>query len=163
VNRTTLFTRAVAISAIGLGSLAQAADMPKNGTYSGHFGWIFNGQVQNLGSGRTIYSGMVSGVMFNEAGSGFLHKARTDCTILNDVNNGRANANGTCVVTDADGDKVFVDWKCAGPMPTCPGTERFVGGTGKYSGITGDQKFQGNFIGTTGAGWSDWKGGYKIP
>jgi len=48
------------------------------------------------------------------------------------------------VVTDADGDKIFVEWKCAGVMPACPGTERFVGGTGKYTGISGNQKFQGN-------------------
>jgi hypothetical protein len=38
-----------------------------------------------------------------------------------------------------------------------------VGGTGKYKGISGDQKFQGNFIGDTGAGWSDWSGEYKLP
>ena len=56
---------------------------------------------------------------------------------------GRANAKGTCVVTDADGDEIFVEWKCSGVMPACPGTERFVGGTG--------------------AGWSDWKGEWKLP
>jgi hypothetical protein len=101
--------------------------------------------------------------MFNDEGKGFMHKARVDCTLYNDVNQGRANATGTCVVMDADGDKIFVDWECAGVMPTCPGTERFVGGTGKYAGISGEQVFQGNFIGDTGAGWSDWKGEYKIP
>ena len=48
-------------------------------------------------------------------------------------------------------------------VPACPGDEQFVGGTGKYQGISGNTKFQGNFIGTTGAGWSDWSGGYRIP
>lgn len=43
------------------------------------------------------------------------------------------------------------------------GIERFVGGTGKYKGISGEQTFQGNFIGDTGAGWSDWKGEWKLP
>jgi hypothetical protein len=38
-----------------------------------------------------------------------------------------------------------------------------LGGTGKYKGISGDQKFQGNFIGDAGAGWSDWSGAYKLP
>ena len=47
--------------------------------------------------------------------------------------------------------------------PLGPGTERFVGGTDKYKGITGKQTFQGNFIGDTGAGWSDWKGNWKLP
>jgi hypothetical protein len=152
-----------AVATMFVSGLAQATDLPKSGTYSGHFGWTFTGQVQELGPNRKVYAGMVSGVMFNDTGSGFLHKARTDCAIMNDVEDGRANAKGTCVVTDAQGDKVFVEWKCAGPMPACPGTERFVGGTGKYTGISGDQKFQGNFIGTTGGGWSDWSGAYKLP
>ena len=110
-----------------------------------------------------LSAGMVNGVIFNDAGKGFMHKSRVDCALMNDVNQGKANAKGTCVVTDADGDKIFLEWKCTGTMPACPGDEKFVGGTGKYTGITGDQKFQGNFIGTTGGGWSDWNGEYKLP
>ena len=154
---------ALSIAAMNAGAPAFAADLPKSGTYSGHYGWTFNGQVQELGPDRTIYAGVLPGVMFNDKGAGFMHKARVDCTLFNDVNHGRAHANGSCVVTDADGDKIFVEWKCEGDMPACPGTERFVGGTGKYTGISGDQVFQGNFIGKTGAGWSDWKGEYRIP
>lgn len=101
--------------------------------------------------------------MFNDEGKGFMHKSRVDCALMNDVIEGRANAKGTCVVTDADGDNILVEWQCTGMMPECPGTERFVSGTGKYTGITGDQTFQGNFISDTGAGWSDWKGEYKLP
>ena len=163
MDRNRLGVCAAAVAAISMSLATQAADLPKSGNYSGHFGWVFTGQVQELAGNRKVYAGMVSGVMFNDAGSGFMHKARTDCTLMNDVADGRANAMGTCVVTDVDGDKVFVEWKCAGPMPTCPGTERFVGGTGKYTGISGDQTFQGNFIGATGAGWSDWRGTYKLP
>ncbi len=151
------------VAAVCFSLSAAAADSPKSGKYSGHYGWTFVGQVQKLGADRTVYAGVVPGVMFNNEGKGFMHKSRVDCTLYNDVNKGRANATGTCVVTDAAGDKIFVEWKCAGAMPACPGTERFVGGTGKYKGISGEQKFQGNFIGDTGAGWSDWSGEYSIP
>jgi hypothetical protein len=144
-------------------SLASADDLAKSGKYTAHFGWVFKGDVQELGTSRSVSVGMVSGVAFNDTGKGFIHKARVDCALMNDVNQGRANATGTCVVTDADGDKIFMDWKCAGTMPACPGDERFVGGTGKYKGISGSSKFQGNFVGTTGAGWSDWNGDYKLP
>ena len=160
-NSTVAFT--LAVTAVCLSLPALAADLPKRGTYSAHYGWTFTGQVQKLGEDRTVYAGMVPGVMFNDEGKGFMHKARTDCTLLAEVNQGHINANGTCVVTDADGEKIFVEWKCAGEMPACPGDERFVGGTGKYTGISGNQKFQGNFIGDTGAGWSDWSGEYKLP
>jgi len=153
----------LAVAAVCLSLPAPAADLPKSGTYSAHYAWTFTGQVQELGANRSVYVGVLPGVIFNDAGKGFLHKARVDCTLMNDVNQGRANANGTCVVTDADGDKVFVEWKCAGAMPACPGDERWVGGTGKYNGISGNSKFQGNFIGATGAGWSDWNGAYKLP
>jgi hypothetical protein len=163
MNHNTCVAYALAVVAVSLSLSALSADLPKSGKYSGHYGWTFTGQVQKLGEDRVVYAGMVPGVMFNNEGKGFMHKARVDCTLFNDVNKGRANANGTCVVTDADGDKVFVEWRCAGVMPACPGTERFVGGTGKYKGISGDQKFQGNFIGDTGAGWSDWSGEYKLP
>ncbi len=163
MNRNTFAGCALALAALYLGLPASAADRPKSGTYSGHYGWTFTGQVQKLGADRVVYAGVVPGVMFNNEGKGFMHKARVDCTLYNDVNQGRANAVGTCVVMDAVGDKIFVEWKCSGVMPACPGTERFVGGTGKYKGISGNQTFQGNFIGDTGAGWSDWKGEYKLP
>ena len=161
--RLTGILHALALVVIFSGPTASAAELPKSGTYSGHYGWTFTGQVQQLGPDRTVYAGVVPGVMFNDEGKGFMHKSRVDCTLYNDVNQGRANARGTCVVMDAEGDKIFVEWECSGMMPACPGTERFVGGTGKYAGISGEQQFQGNFIGDTGAGWSDWKGEYRIP
>ena len=153
----------VSLFVIAAVSFTSAADLPKSGKYSGHFGWVFKGDVQDMGPGRSVSAGMVSGVMFNDAGKGFMHKSRVDCALMNDVNQGKANAKGTCVIMDADGDKIFLEWRCTGTMPSCPGDEKFVGGTGKYKGITGDQKFQGNFIGNTGAGWSDWNGEYQIP
>jgi hypothetical protein len=163
MTRTIAIVSLVALATFCFTLPADAGDLPKSGKYSGHYGWTFTGQIQKLGEDRTIYAGVVPGVMFNNKGKGFMHKSRVDCSIFNDVNKGRANAQGTCVVTDADGDTIFVEWKCSGVMPACPGTERFVGGTGKYKGITGEQTFQGNFIGDTGAGWSDWKGEWKLP
>jgi hypothetical protein len=134
MNRNTRVAYALAVAAVSLSLAAWSADLPKSGKYSGHYGWTFPGQVQKLAEGRVVYVGMVPSVMFNNEGKGFMHKARVDCTLFNDVNKGRANANGTCAVTDTDGDNV-VEWRCAGVMPACPGTERFVGGTGKYKGI----------------------------
>ena len=163
MTRTNFIVSGLTLVALGFGAQGYSGELPKNGTYSSHYGWTFTGQVQQLGPDRTVYAGTLPGVMFNDEGKGFMHKARVDCTLYNDVNQGRANATGTCVVMDADGDKIFVDWECVGIMPACPGTERFVGGTGKYTGISGEQVFQGNFIGDTGAGWSDWEGEYKIP
>jgi len=95
MNRNISVAYALALAAACLRSSALAADLPKAGTYAAHYGWTFSGQVQELGANRTVYSGVVAGVIFNEAGKGFLHKARVDCTLMNDVNQGRANAKGT--------------------------------------------------------------------
>jgi hypothetical protein len=153
----------VLLVALCAGSFASAADMPRSGKFSTHFGWVFKGDVQQLGAKRAVSVGMVEGVMFNDLGKGFLHKVRTDCSLMNDVNEGHADGKGTCVMTDSDGDKAFLEWKCAGAMPACPGDQRFVGGTGKYKGLSGPTKFQGNFIGSSGGGWSDWSGEYHLP
>jgi hypothetical protein len=49
------------------------------------------------------------------------------------------------VVTDTDGDKVTLVWKCAIPNPPgkCEGDFQWTGGTGKYVGIKGDNTFWG--------------------
>jgi hypothetical protein len=140
-----------------------AQDLPKSGRYTSHYGWTFEGSVQELGPNRVVYVGMLPGVNFNDRGSGFMHQTRTDCTIVNDVNDGRSNANGTCVVTDGAGDKAYLVWKCAGAMPVCDGDFQWVGGTGKFTGISGNNRFQGIFIGTTGAGYSLWNGEWRLP
>ena len=159
-------------TALGVGALlvllvassaATSAELPKSGKFTSQFGWIFKGDVQQLGPDRSLSTGVVSGVMFNTGGKTFLDRALTECALILDVNKGQVDAKGTCTMTDADNDKAFLEWKCKGTMPACPGDQNFIGGTGKYAGLTGPSKFQGNFIGKTGAGWSDWKGEYKLP
>lgn len=76
MSRVTSVVCALAFAAACLSSPATAADLPKSGTYSGHYGWTFTGQVQVLGPDRTVYAGVVPGVMFNDEGKGFMHKAR---------------------------------------------------------------------------------------
>lgn len=114
MNFKTFVSYGLTVAAVCLGSPAFADVLPKSGTYSAHFGWVFKGDVQELGASRSVSTGMVNGVIFNDAGKGFLHKVRADCTLMNDVKEGRANADGTCVMTDADGDKIFLEWKCTG-------------------------------------------------
>ncbi len=147
------------VGSLGFASVSHA----DSGRFTSHYPWIFSGTIQELGADRAVYVGTLAGVNINDAGKGFLHKVRMDCTIINDVNKGQSNANGSCAGTDADGDKAYLVFKCGGTMPACPGEFSFSGGTGKYKGLTGNSKFQGNFIGTTGAGWSDWNGEYKQP
>ena len=110
-----------------------------------------------------ILSGNLPGVIFNDAGKGFLHNARLDCQIFSDINKGMSNANGSCITTDADGDKPLSLWTCVGTLPACDGELKFDGGTGKYTGITGNSKFKATVIGQSQAGFSLICGEWKLP
>ena len=61
MTRNTSIARGLAVAALCLSSPAAAADLPKKGTYSGHYGWTFTGQVQKLGEDRVVYAGVVPG------------------------------------------------------------------------------------------------------
>jgi hypothetical protein len=142
---------------------AFAEDLPKSGKYSGRYDWTYDGKVYPVGQDRMILSGNLPGVIFNDAGKGFLHNARLDCQIFWDINKGKSNANGSCIATDADGDKALSLWTCVGTLPTCDGELKFDGGTGKYNGITGNSKFKATVIGQTQAGFSIISGEWKLP
>ena len=72
---------------------------------------------------------------------------------------------GNCYSTDADGDIIIFLWECAGPAQglgpqegRCAGAGSFLGGAGKYEGITGKVEFHGGIIGKGPHGCSIWKG-----
>jgi len=71
---------------------------------------------------------------------------------------------GYCVVTDQDGDKAFLAWK--GRKSTEPnrvaGDYQWTGGSGKYTGITGNNTFDAVFV-VPNSGYSVLKGEWKLP
>ena len=89
---------------------AQAdAQMAKQGTYAGNFGWYAIGKTFELEKDHAFWVGEFSGTFFNEAGQGFLHGTSWVCPGVNDLTNGASTASqGYCVVTDKEGDKAFL-------------------------------------------------------
>ena len=143
-----------------LGAHAEA-QLAKQGTYTSHFGWYATGKTSELEKGHTLFQGEFNGTNFNDAGKGFLHKTSVVCPGVNDVIDGASRAShGYCVVTDQDGDKAFLVWKAGKRFD---GDSQWTGGTGKYTGITGNNTFTASLIGTTSSGYSVWKGEWKLP
>ena len=70
-------------------------------------------------------------------------------------------------MTDDDGDRVIVKWKCSAQYPKCAGNLEFTSGTGKYQGISGGGSFMGHFgqASQSGiSGWAVWEEvSYKFP
>src|SRR5437867_2016424 len=137
------------------------AQLAKQGTYSGKFGWYAVGKGFEIEKGHEFWVGEFSGTFFNDAGEGFMHETSWVCPGVNDVINGVSQvSHGYCVITDKDGDKAFLVWKAGKGFE---GDFQWTGGTGKYTGITGNNAFTALLIGPTPSGYSLWKGEWKLP
>jgi hypothetical protein len=143
------------------------AQLPKNGTYTGIYGWFFPaaGMVE-LGKDHMFWAGASTGAFKNDAGDGFLHRAVVLCPGSGELNKGAISYSGNCVVTDQEGDKVFVQWACKSPSMPFPCDFYWTGGTGKYTGIKGRNSGQDIIAGSSPmglVGWSQWKGEWQLP
>lgn len=138
-----------------------AAQLANSGEYSARYGWVVEAETYKLEEGHQFVVGNLPGVIFNDAGKGFLHNAAIECPIANDIRNGVSHSSGYCIVTDGDGDKAFLKWRCEG-SPACKGAFEWTGGTGKYQGLEGDNTFRAYFI-TPTTGYSEWQGEWQLP
>jgi hypothetical protein len=148
-------------------SQSQAADLPKQGKFAAKFGWYAVGKVFELEKDHIFWVGEFSGTVFNDSGSGFMHMVSMVCPGSNDIHldGQQGSADGYCVMTDKDGDKLYSVWSCKGPFPgPCDGDNKFTGGTGKYAGITGSNRFQGVTTAPTSSGYSTFmNGAWQLP
>jgi hypothetical protein len=146
------------------------AEPAKSGEYKGLFGWLTIGKTYTIKEGHALFVGEFSGTFFNDSGEGtFLHKSAVACPGSYEFNfdDKRGIASGFCIVTDRDGDKAFLQWNCQGDTVECPGTFTWIGGTGKYTGLSGKNKFNGVLVGSgehgNSMGYSYWEGNWKLP
>jgi hypothetical protein len=148
---------------LALGANADA-QLPKQGSYSGVFGWYFPpAQVVQVEKGHFVWGGTSLGAFRNDDGSGFLHGAGVVCAAAGEFKNGAQTHNGgDCVATDGDGDKAVLTWKCTGCPSSRSGVAEWTGGTGKYKGLSGRSTYQ-ETVNQLGSGWSVWKGEWKLP
>ena len=87
--------------------------------------------------------GALGGVMFIDGAKGSLDAASLMCPATVEINlrTGAREAEGRCIITDLDGDKVWARWSCRGDAKGCKGPFKLTGGTGKFVGITGGDTF----------------------
>ena len=158
---------AVAISGL-LGASAEAQQTAKSGKYTGKFlghGIPSAGQNYDLDKGHVFFIGPVHGVFLNDVADGLLDKTEVTCPVAEDIVNGVATAlNGVCVMADKDGDKAFLVWRGKGiAAGSNAGTFEWVGGTGKFQGLQGNNNWHGADIGKTGAFTVVWEGDWRLP
>jgi hypothetical protein len=112
-----------------------------------------------------FWLGANHGVILNDVADGFLDKTEMTCSGAEDIVNGVATAeHGYCIVTDKDGDKAFLAWRGKGIGPgSSAGTFEWTGGTGKYSGLQGNNNYRAASIGKTGAFIGLFEGDWRLP
>lgn len=158
---------AVAVVSL-LATTAQAQQLPKSGKYTGKYASHLagGGQTYELEKGHVFFLGASHGVFFNDVADGFLDKTEVTCALVIDTVDGIANAgHGYCIVTDKDGDKAcLVHQAGKGSAPgRIDGTFQWSGGTGKYTGIQGNNTYHVTAIGKNRASWIVWEGEWQLP
>jgi hypothetical protein len=151
-----------------LSAPAVAQQLAKSGKYRGkltNHGVAGAGQNYELEKSHVFFIGLVDGVFLNDVADGFLDKSEWMCPLVSDSVNGVHVADhGYCIATDKDGDKAFVAFQAKGSAPgSGAGTAQFTGGTGKYSGLQGNNTFHFTFIGNTPAAVTLWEGEWRLP
>jgi len=100
------------------------------------------------------------GVVFNGDGKPFLDKARYQVVDFTDAG---TSSIGYKTFTEEDGSKVFAKYTLKeAKLPHLRGVFEFIGGTGKYTGITGNGEYHVVLVSDT-ALWDELRGQYKIP
>jgi len=102
--------------------------------------WSGEGHPFPIGNDRVYMVAVYSGTIFVDKGEGVLHAASIVCpaTVEVDLLTGKKSGQGHCIITNQDGDRVYADYTCTGDLKGCAGPFTLVGGTGKFTGITGE-------------------------
>jgi hypothetical protein len=142
------------------------AEMAKKGTASGTM--IFSGTFKALPMGQERLE-MAFEVMGAYVGEGPLNHSSFRCVgSLHAVNGEFLDETGSCLFTTPNGDQAFSTYKAAGQVGrSARGTFKWVGGTGKLTGMEGEGEFARFNVrpaaeGTI-QGYTQTKGSWKLP
>lgn len=120
----------------------QAADPRKQGTDSYTTTYVttsFN--TMKLGD-RTVTNYDTSGITRNDAGGSMFNNMSARCLGTREAIGSQVSNRGFCIDMDTDGDQVFSTYEAKGNA----GAHTFVGGSGKYAGISGIAEYTGQTI-----------------
>jgi hypothetical protein len=154
---------------IVFGTAAMAADLPKEGTFSGSCSSVGTVKAILIGKERVLLTFDESGLTLDE---GLFNHWTWHCWGLGDFSSGIGQDHGYCVGTDPAGEQValnFGDEKHQLDQKIVTGSFTITTGTGKYAGITGSATYKldgSEFRSPEGGpvfGHNTHQGNYKLP
>ena len=132
----------VTLTVFGFDNIARGQNEVTESVTTSYYG---TSKVVPLGPDRVYVTWESFGVVVSDTGGGLFHNTtiRLAGAYLAEKGNWESDVYG--FYTLKDGEKVFVSGKFGGkmgmPPPPANGTAKFIGGTGKYSGIQGGAEF----------------------
>jgi len=170
MNRSrTCKLSALLSTAMFFGTAAMAAELPKEGTFSGTYFAFATFKATSIGKERLLIAFDENGLQLT---NGFLDHTTWHCWGMEDYTNGLGQGHGYCVATDAAGDQVvgnIADEKHTPDQKNWSGSLTFTTGTGKYAGLSGSvttvirsNEFRQPAEGTA-VSYVTFQGNYKIP
>ena len=166
--RTCMLSTFTLSAAVFLSTVATAADLPKEGTFSGQYSAVGTVKANSLGKERVLLIYDQNGLSVGEE---IFNHSTWHCWGLGDYANGQGQDHGYCVATDPTGDQVTVDWKDE-KRPSdqkIAGSFTLTSGTGRYAGIAGSATFTNEVadfrspVEGTSFIYNTYKGSYKLP
>lgn len=147
----------------GLCTAVYAQQLPKSGSINFHTGWRDLAEVVQVADKHVQGHARDAGVTFNDKGSGPLHLGPANCFATFDLIDGSGPVKGYCAFGDADGDRIFTDFTGSIGSDGANGTNVISGGTGKYSGASGNGPWKCKFPGSNGELQCAQRLDYRLP
>ena len=143
-------------------------EMAKEGSYTGKNYATGTSKALPMGEERIHVTYEGTGIYVSDIEEGFLNNASQYFLGALHAVKGAFEESGFMVLTVPDGDKVFATWKGSGNLgKDAKGTYTYVGGTGKYTGITGGGELTRSNLQPASKGvWAAitlFKGSWKLP
>jgi hypothetical protein len=137
----TLVFGLIALAVCGPGATARAEEA----TVSAYSVWDAEGSFYQSGPSQATFAGVLSGALVVQASDGSLDIGQISCPGMLEVNEDdwSQTGRGNCVIVTADAERIYGTFECAGSYPDgCAGKFTLTGGSGPYSGISGDGAIQ---------------------
>jgi len=102
--------------------------------------WKGEGFAFPIGADRVHMIAVFTGIMFVEDAQGALHAGSLACPSTVDANltTMTKSGKGHCIISNTEGERVYAEFSCTGNLEGCRGPFTITGGTGKFTGISGE-------------------------
>jgi hypothetical protein len=170
INRRAIAS-GVGFALVTLSPGVAAQELAKQGAFSATYTVSGTSKTTAVGKDRAAYTNEFMMVLSNDAGKGFLHNMTARCIGfgLSDATAGTRKGTGYCTFVDADKDQIFEEWEgeTSGRGSPFKGKAKWLGGTGKYTGMEGIYDFESTSLIPAAEGTfqaiGKKRGSYKLP